>query len=232
MEPIPRSVDATRAAGTASARARMEARRLGHHYLGVEHLLLGLILEGDNLAARVLVAHGLDLATVRAEVDRLIGQGVLPGPQPSDGELLATLGVDLNAVHARLQATFGDHAYWEAAQRVRRRPTQPVTHTPHIRTDPSPLLCGRALHIAAHEAIARDQDVGPEHLLLGLLRDAEDPVETDLAPQDRRQRVLLGLPDHGPHPIRLLVEARGLTLDRLRGDLLNELDQGASDAAP
>jgi ATP-dependent Clp protease ATP-binding subunit ClpA len=232
MEPIPRSVDATRAAGTASARARMEARRLGHHYLGVEHLLLGLILEGDNLAARVLVAHGLDLATVRAEVDRLIGQGVLPGPQPSDGELLATLGVDLNAVHARLQATFGDHAYWEAAQRVRRRPTQPVTHTPHIRTDPSPLLCGRALHIAAHEAIARDQDVGPEHLLLGLLRDAEDPVETDLAPQDRRQRVLLGLPDHGPHPIRLLVEARGLTLDRLRGDLLNELDPGASDAAP
>jgi hypothetical protein len=174
----------------------------------------------------VLVAHGLDLATVRAEVDRLIGQGVLPGPQPSDGELLATLGVDLDAVHARLQATFGDHAYWEAAQRVRRRPTQPVTHTPRIRNDPSPLLCGRALHIAAHEAIARDQDVGPEHLLLGLLRDAEDPVETDLAPQDRGQRVLLGLPDHGPHPIRLLVEARGLTLDRLRGDLLNELDMG------
>ena len=57
-------------------------------------------------------------------------------------------------------------------------------------------------------------------------------MEADLAPQDRRQRVLLGLPDHGPHPIRLLVEARGLTLDRLRGDLLNELDHGASDAAP
>jgi ATP-dependent Clp protease ATP-binding subunit ClpA len=226
MEPIPRSVDATRAAGTASARARMEARRLGHHYLGPEHLLVGLLLEGDNLAARVLVAHGLDLETVRAEVDRLIDQGVLPGPQPSDGELLATLGVDLKAVHARLQTTFGDHAYWEAAQRVRRRPNQPVTHTPHISTDPSPLLCGRPFHIAAHEAIARDQEVGPEHLLLGLLRDAEDPVETDLAPQDRRQRVLLGLPDHGPHPIRLLVEARGLTLDRLRTDLLNELDQG------
>ena len=54
MEPIPRPVDATKAAGTASARARMEARRLGHHYLGAEHLLLGLLLEGDNLAARVL----------------------------------------------------------------------------------------------------------------------------------------------------------------------------------
>jgi ATP-dependent Clp protease ATP-binding subunit ClpA len=232
MEPIPRAVDATRAAGTASARARMEGRRLGHHYLGPEHLLVGLLLEGDNLAARVLVAHGLDLETVRAEVDRLIGQGVLPGPQPSDGELLASLGVDLKAVHARLQATFGEHAYWEAAQRVRRRRTQPVTHTPYVSTDPAPLLCGRALHFAAHAAIARDQEVGPEHLLLGLLRDAEDPVETDLAPQDRRQRVLLGLPDHGPNPIRLLVEARGLTLDRLRTDLLDELDHGASDAAP
>jgi hypothetical protein len=114
---------------------------------------------------------------------------------------------------------------------VRRRPTQPVTHTPHIRTDPTPLLCARALGFAAHEAIARDQEVGPEHLLLGLLRDAEDPVETELAPQDRRQRVVLGLSDHGPNPIRLLVEGRGLTLDRLRTDLLKELDQ-ASDAAP
>ena len=129
------------------------------------------------------------------------------------------------AGHARLQASFGEHAYWEGAQRVRRRPTQPVPHTPHSRTDPTPLLCGRALHLAAHQAIARDQEVGPEHLLVGLLQDAQDPVETDLAPQDRRQRVLLGLPDHGPNPIRLLVQARGLTLRRLHAAVLQELDQ-------
>jgi len=202
----------------------MEARRLGHHYLGAEHLLLGLLVQGDNLAARVLIAHGLDLQAARAGVDELIAQGVLPGPQPSDGELLATLGVDLKAVHARMQATFGDDAYWEAAQRVRNRPNQPVTHTPHISTDPSPLMYARALSIAAHEAIARDQDVGPEHLLLGLLRDAEDPVGTDLSAQQRRQRVLLGLPDHGPQPVKLLVEARGLTLETLREALLSELD--------
>jgi hypothetical protein len=66
--------------------------------------------------------------------------------------------------------------------------------------------------------------LGPEHLLLGLLRDAEDPVGTDLPAQHRRQRVLLGLPDHGPQPIRLLVEARGLRLETLREALLNELD--------
>jgi NAD(P)-dependent dehydrogenase (short-subunit alcohol dehydrogenase family) len=45
----------------------MEARRLGHHYLGPEHLLVGLLGEGDNLVARVLVANGLDLDTVRVD---------------------------------------------------------------------------------------------------------------------------------------------------------------------
>ena len=112
MEPIPRAVDATRSTGTVSAMAQMEARRLQHRYLGPEHLLLGLLVHGDNLAARVLVANGLDLEAVRVEVDRLIAQGVLPGPQPSDAELLATLGVDLAAVAGRLKETFGDRAYW------------------------------------------------------------------------------------------------------------------------
>jgi hypothetical protein len=223
MEPISRSVDVTTAAARASGLAHMEARRLGHHYLGPEHLLVGLLVEGDNLAARVLVANGLDLATVRAGIDRLVAQGVLPGRQPSDGELLASLGVDLEAVHSRLQATFGEHAYWDTAQRIRHRAAQPVPHTPHIRTEPTPLVCGRAMGFAAHEAIARDQDVGPEHLLLGLLREAEEPIGTDLPAQSRRERVLLGLPDHGPHPIKLLVEGQGLTLGGLQAAVLEEL---------
>ena len=66
--------------------------------------------------------------------------------------------------------------------------------------------------------------LGAEHLLLGLLRDAEDPVGTDLSAQRRRQRVLLGLPDHGPQPVKLLVEARGFTLETLREALLSQLD--------
>lgn len=198
MEPIPRSVDVAEPARLASGLAREEARRLGYHYLGAEHLLLGLLAHGDNVAARVLVAHGLDLETVRAGVDGLVTQGVLPGPRPSDGELLATIGVDLEEVHGRVRATFGEDAYWEATQWLQHRATNPVAHSPRMRTDPSPIVYVRALHIAAHEAIARDQEVSPEHLLLGLLRDAEDPVGTDLTAQQRRQRALLGLPDHGP----------------------------------
>jgi ATP-dependent Clp protease ATP-binding subunit ClpA len=211
----------TKPAGRVSGLAQLEARRLQHHYLGAEHLLLGLLVHDDSLAAEVLRAHGLDLATVRGEIDQLITQGVLPGPQPDNAELLATLGVDLGAVHGRLQATFGDQAYWQAAQRVQHRPTQAVTH--QAVGAPPLTMSRRALGFASDEAIARDQEIGPEHLLLGLLREAQDPIEADLYPQERRQRGLLGLPDHGPHPIRLLVEAHGLTLEDLRAALLSQL---------
>src|SRR5215216_3724582 len=85
-QPIPRTVHIARPAGLACTKGRWEASRLHHAYVGPEHLLLGLLRQGDNPAARVLVAHGLDLETVRAEVDRLIAQGVLPGP-PSQAEL-------------------------------------------------------------------------------------------------------------------------------------------------
>lgn len=67
--------------------------------------------------------------------------------------------------------------------------------------------------------------LGPEHLLAGLLRDAQGPLETALDTHDRRLRGLLGLPDRGPHPIRLLVEGRGLTLEVLVAAVLHELDQ-------
>jgi hypothetical protein len=220
-------VDVARPARIASGMANAEARRLGHHYQGPEHLLLGLLQHGDNLAARVLVAHGLDLETVRAEVDRLIAQGVLPGPQPSDAEALASIGIDLEAASERLKETFGDEAYWQATQRVRLRPTQAAIH--RAVGDPPLPICTRALGIAAHEAIARDQEVGPEHLLLGLLGDAQDPIETEPYPAERRLRRLVGLPDHGPHGIKLLVEARGLTLEALRAAVLGELDGDRGD---
>ena len=50
-----------------------EARRLGHNYIGTEHLLLGLIKEGEGVASHVLMNVGLDLNKVRAEVIKLLG---------------------------------------------------------------------------------------------------------------------------------------------------------------
>lgn len=51
-----------------------EARRLGHNYIGTEHLLLGLIREGEGVAARVLEGMGADLERVRAQVVYLLGE--------------------------------------------------------------------------------------------------------------------------------------------------------------
>ena len=66
-----------------------EARRLGHNYIGTEHLLLGLIKEGEGVASHVLMNVGLDLNKVRAEVIKLLGSTTPsnePGaPPPSAG---------------------------------------------------------------------------------------------------------------------------------------------------
>ena len=185
---------------------------------------LDLKVGDDNSAARVLRAHGLDLETLRAGIDRLVAEGVLPGPQPSDAELLATLGIDLDAVMARLDDSFGREAYYYAAQNVRLRPAQPFPRAPGAGT---PLGCWRVFVLVREGAAACGEDITPAHWLLALLRDAEDPVDVDLDryPIERRKRSMFGLPDHGPSPVRLLVESQGLTLDQLRAAVLEALDQ-------
>ncbi|UCB56822.1 MAG: ATP-dependent Clp protease ATP-binding subunit [Candidatus Omnitrophota bacterium] len=65
-----------------------EARQLGHNYIGTEHLLLGLLREGEGVAAQVLLALGLDLNKVRTEIMELLGQGI-PGAQQEAGPAAA-----------------------------------------------------------------------------------------------------------------------------------------------
>ena len=56
--------------------AKDEARRFNHDYIGTEHILLGLIREGEGVAAAVLQNMGMSLETIRLEVEKL----VQPGP--------------------------------------------------------------------------------------------------------------------------------------------------------
>jgi ATP-dependent Clp protease ATP-binding subunit ClpC len=56
--------------------AQDEARQLKHNYIGTEHLLLGLLREEEGLAARVLEGFDITLEEVRAQVARIVGQGV------------------------------------------------------------------------------------------------------------------------------------------------------------
>ncbi len=95
-----------------------EARQLGHNYIGTEHLLLGLIREGEGVAARVLENLGIDLTKVRTQVIRMLGETaeVGSGGSSSKGNLkTATLdefGTNLTklASESKLDPVVGRHA--------------------------------------------------------------------------------------------------------------------------
>jgi ATP-dependent Clp protease ATP-binding subunit ClpC len=55
--------------------AQEEARMLNHNYIGTEHILLGLIHEGEGVAAKALESLGISLEGVRQQVEEIIGQG-------------------------------------------------------------------------------------------------------------------------------------------------------------
>ncbi|PZR57803.1 MAG: ATP-dependent Clp protease ATP-binding subunit ClpC [Candidatus Meridianibacter frigidus] len=55
--------------------AQEEAQRLGNNYIGTEHILLGIISEGESLAAKVLETLGVNLSKVRQEVEAIVGRG-------------------------------------------------------------------------------------------------------------------------------------------------------------
>ncbi|EPI48216.1 Clp amino terminal domain protein, partial [Gardnerella vaginalis JCP8151A] len=57
--------------------AQEEARALQHNYIGTEHILLGLIREGEGIAAKALSAKGVDLDGTRKQVKEMIGTGTV-----------------------------------------------------------------------------------------------------------------------------------------------------------
>ncbi|HEY7589623.1 MAG TPA: ATP-dependent Clp protease ATP-binding subunit [Candidatus Limnocylindrales bacterium] len=71
-----------------------EARRLGHNYIGTEHLLLGLVREGEGIAAGVLESLGVNLDKVRHEVIRVLSQSSSAGPTQETKRASKTPTVD------------------------------------------------------------------------------------------------------------------------------------------
>ena len=61
--------------------AQEEARTLGHSYIGTEHVLLGLLSEGEGVGARVLTELGADLNEVRQQVTRILDEYKREHPQ-------------------------------------------------------------------------------------------------------------------------------------------------------
>ena len=99
--------------------AQKEARRLGHNYIGCEHLLLAAALVGEPAAA-VLRDQGVTPERVESEIVRIIGRGSTDPLRGLDGEALAAIGIDLDVVRARLEAAFGPEALDRAVLAHRR----------------------------------------------------------------------------------------------------------------
>jgi ATP-dependent Clp protease ATP-binding subunit ClpA len=95
------------------ARAQEDARRLGHNYIGCEHLLLAAAAASEP-AGVVLRDQGVTPERVEAEILRAIGPGRAAGSADPlrglDREALAAIGIDLDVVRARIEAAFGPDA--------------------------------------------------------------------------------------------------------------------------
>ncbi len=113
-----------------------EARQLGHNYIGTEHLLLGLIREGEGVAARVLENLNIDLTKVRTQVIRMLGETteVGAGASTTKGNLkTATLdefGTNLTklASESKLDPVVGRHSEIDRVVQIlgRRTKNNPV----------------------------------------------------------------------------------------------------------
>ncbi len=102
--------------------AQEESRMLDHNYIGTEHILLGLIHEGDSIAARAIESTGLTLDAARAEIESMIGRGA----------------------------------------------STPMGHIPFTPR------AKNVLELALREALALKKSyIGPEHILLGLIREGD-----------------------------------------------------------
>ena len=117
-----------------------EARGLGHNYIGTEHLLLGLIREGEGVASQVLMNLGLDLDKVRMEVMNLLGSsipGYGPAPKAKKGKTpaLDAFGRDLTklAKENKLDPVIGRQGEIERVIQILSR-----------RTKNNPVLLGEA----------------------------------------------------------------------------------------
>jgi len=168
--------------------AQQEARDLGQSPIGTEHVLLALLADADTPVARLLAAQGVDATTARAEVRRRTGT---PKPDLSftDGDdedkaALRTIGIDLDAVRAAVEESFGPGAldagtgashddlpgpWWRRRHRQQHQPAgSPRGHIP---------LTPRAkkvLELSLREALALKHGyIGTEHVLLGVLREGQ-----------------------------------------------------------
>src|SRR5438874_12138148 len=205
--------------------AAQESERQGHSYLGTEHALLGLLRTSDARALLVLRSRGFTAEAVEAELARLEAENVLPR-RDGGRELLRDLGIDVEEVVARLDRSFGRAAVDDATCGVTRRSWSRRSRR-RLTPLPKPVLVKRALELAERHAHAAGREQATiDDVVVGILRDAKDPLGTQLSRRGKRSLLQLDLVPGSPAPVRLIVAARGLKLGQLARQLIAH-DQSA-----
>jgi hypothetical protein len=208
--------------------AKDEAEGFSHRYLGPEHLVLGVLRERDSGASRVLRSFGVDLVAAQLALRRLADHGVVPGPRPSDAELLGSLGIDLEAIRRSTEQAFGGKAVGWAIREATRARRRGVGRVPRTPLREPPMLIGQVLYHAGEQARALGVDeVGPELLLWGVVTDVRTPWPRCMNNRWRRQlHASVGLPKGYRGAAGALLGSLGVDLDELAGALLAQLRAG------
>ncbi len=145
--------------------AQLHARRLGHGYLGCEHLLLALSSTGGQIGV-MLRRLGMTTEAVEAATLRLVGT-----PNATrDREALAAIGIDLDAVREKIEASFGPRALEPSPRRrrrwVRRGSCDGGSGYGALPFTPRAKKC---LELSLREAVAlRQREIGSQHIALAL----------------------------------------------------------------
>lgn len=136
--------------------AQQEARRLLHHHIGAEHLLLGLLGAGDGPGAQAMAGRGLTAQALRTALSTLAG----PDIEELDADALASIGIDLEAVRQAAEAEFGAGAL-DGSQRYGRGRKVHIPFTPEAK---------KALQLALRHALRLEsRRIDSGHILLGVL---------------------------------------------------------------
>jgi ATP-dependent Clp protease ATP-binding subunit ClpA len=165
-------------ARTVVVTSQAEARRLGHNFIGTEHVLLGLLRVENSAIARALAGDGVDTDFVRADIVRRVGPhppGVSNAAiEQEDAEALKAIGIDLAEVRKAIEATFGEGALRlprDNAPKKRGLFARNYATGGHI---PFSSRNKKVLELSLREALRLEQKfIAPEHIMLGLLREGQ-----------------------------------------------------------
>jgi ATP-dependent Clp protease ATP-binding subunit ClpA len=136
-----------------------EARQLHHNFIGTEHLLLGLLDQAGSPTCAVFERHGLTRTAAIEVLRRFAGQAQF------DAAALGTVGIDLDAVRASVEATFGPGALDMTAGRRTREPKGHIPFTARSK---------KVLELSLRETIAlKSGEITDGSIALGLIREGE-----------------------------------------------------------